>query len=112
MLFLFYPLTAAASTAEVDGKKFDQSLTIGDKDLKLVGAGLLRYFGFKAYVGAFYMEQGYDIDDALSDTAKRIEIEYLRHLHFFAFLNGRIFLDTDGNCCSDFLLSFQSVFPD
>jgi hypothetical protein len=41
--------------------------------------GLLRYLGlFKVYAGAFYLEKGAPINDALSDRAKRIEVEYLR----------------------------------
>jgi hypothetical protein len=63
---------------QVDGKAFSESYLAEETKMKLVGAGLLRYWGFKAYVGAFYMEEGFTIDEALDDRAKRIEIEYLR----------------------------------
>ena len=51
-----------------------------NKKLNLIGVGLLRYWGFKAYTGAFYLEEGTPINDALSDTAKRIELEYFRSI--------------------------------
>ena len=38
----------------------------------------MRYWGFKVYVGAFYLEEGAAIDDVLSNKGKRIEIEYMR----------------------------------
>ena len=64
--------------AEIEGAYFRESLTVDNTTLNLKGAGLLRYWGFKAYVGAFYLEEGSTIEEALSDRAKRIEIEYLR----------------------------------
>jgi hypothetical protein len=64
--------------AEIEGVVFRDNLTVADKTLNLRGAGLLRYWGFKAYVGTFYLEKGLSIEEALSDSAKRIEIEYLR----------------------------------
>lgn len=48
--------------------------------MRLTGAGLLRYWSFKAYTGALYLEEGASIDDVLSDTAKRIELEYFRSI--------------------------------
>jgi hypothetical protein len=68
------------NAAQVEGTFFYDSYSADDKKLKLTGAGVLRYWGFKAYVGALYLEEGYTIDEALSDRAKRIEIEYLRHV--------------------------------
>lgn len=64
--------------AEIEGASFKTSLIVGNTTLDLTGTGLLRYWGFKAYVGAFYIEEGCTIEEALSDKAKRIEIEYLR----------------------------------
>ena len=63
---------------EVDGKKFKDHLTIENTTLKIKGTGLLRYWGFKAYVGALYTEVGYDIENGMTDKAKRIELEYFR----------------------------------
>ena len=64
--------------AEIEGRYFSDVYTAGETQLRLTGVGLLRYWGFKAYTGAFYLEEGVGIDEALSDRAKRIEIEYLR----------------------------------
>jgi hypothetical protein len=64
--------------AEVEGVYYADEHIVGDKKLRLVGTGLLRYWGFKAYTGALYLEEGVAIDDVLSDTAKRIELEYFR----------------------------------
>ena len=64
--------------AVVEGIHFDEDYIDGDTKLRLVGTGLLRYWGFKAYAGALYLEEGAAFDDVLSDKAKRIDIEYLR----------------------------------
>ncbi len=66
--------------AEVKGVYYDESFMADNKKLNLIGVGLLRYWGFKAYTGAFYLEEGAPINDALSDTAKRIELEYFRSI--------------------------------
>jgi hypothetical protein len=66
------------NAAEIEGAYFEKSLTVDDTTIILKGAGLLRYWGFKAYVGAFYLQEGSTIEEALADRAKRIEIEYLR----------------------------------
>ena len=76
----FVMLASGPKAAEVDGAYFKESLTVHNTTLKLTGTGLLRYWGFKAYVGAFYLEAGSPIDDALSDRAKRIELEYKRSI--------------------------------
>jgi len=82
MLFIalaaaIYPLHSVHG-AEVEGCFFSEYYEAENKKLRLVGAGLLRYWGFKAYTGAFYLEESVAVDQALSDRAKRIEIEYLR----------------------------------
>jgi len=73
---VIFPL--GLNAAEIEGVTFRESLSADGKRLVLKGVGLLRYWGFKAYVGAFYLEEGSAIEEALSDRAKRIEIEYLR----------------------------------
>jgi hypothetical protein len=66
--------------ARIEGTVFDNSYLIENTKLRLTGTGLLRYWGFKAYTGAFYLEEGASIDDIFSDTAKRIELEYFRSI--------------------------------
>ena len=70
--------SAPAQTAEIEGVKFSKTYNADGKNLRLTGVGLLRYWGFKAYTGALYLEEGASPDAALSDTAKRIELEYFR----------------------------------
>lgn len=72
----FILLAATPNAAETDGAYFRESIIVHDTMLKLVGTGLLRHWGFKVYVGALYLEEGCPIDEALSDRAKRIEIQY------------------------------------
>jgi hypothetical protein len=64
--------------AEIEGIYYDDEYVVGDTKLRLVGTGLLRYWGFKAYTGALYLEEGVAVVDVLSDKAKRIELEYFR----------------------------------
>lgn len=78
ILLVAFILPFGLYAAEIEGAYFGKAFTRDDLSLSLIGAGLLRYWGFKAYVGAFYLEEGCTIDEALSDRAKRIEIEYLR----------------------------------
>ena len=70
--------TQPLHAAEVEGIYYDDDYIVAETKLRLVGTGLLRYWGFKAYTGALYLEEGVAIDDVLSDTAKRIELEYFR----------------------------------
>jgi hypothetical protein len=66
-----------SGAALVEGVRFAPEFKTSDQVLDLTGAGLLRYMGFiKAYVGALYLPQGVDPKDALTDTAKRLEVEY------------------------------------
>ena len=71
-----FPLNAA----EIEGIRFDNTYAAENSKLRLTGVGLLRYWGFKAYVGAFYLEEGDPTDNFMSDTAKRIELEYFRSI--------------------------------
>ena len=66
------------SAAQVEGISYSDNFAAENINLRLTGAGLLRYWGFKAYTGAFYLEEGASIEDVLSDRAKRIELEYFR----------------------------------
>ena len=78
LTFIFGVFTSPGNAAQVAGILFSDSYSAENVKLKLTGTGLLRYWGFKAYTGAFYLEEGIFIDDVLFDTAKRIELEYLR----------------------------------
>ena len=66
----------SSSAAEIEDSYFSESYTVENTEFRLVGVGLLRYWGFKAYTGAFYLKRGVDIDQALGDSAKRLELEY------------------------------------
>jgi hypothetical protein len=77
LILLTQPL--AAEAAEIADVRFEKQYTARENDLELKGVGLLRYLGlFKVYAGAFYLEEGASIDEALANRAKRIEVEYLR----------------------------------
>ena len=70
----------AAQATVIEGSVFQESLLIEDTKLDLTGTGLFRYWGFKAYVGALYLENGSTVDEVLLDRAKRIELEYRRSI--------------------------------
>ena len=79
MLILFIGIYALPTNAAVvEGISYRDRYHTENNELRLTGAGLLRYWGFKAYTGALYLEAGASVDDVLSDTAKRIELEYFR----------------------------------
>ena len=71
-------IAVPVQAAEVEGPKFTETHVADGNLLHLSGTGLLRYWGFKAYTGAFYLEKGVPVDEVLSDRAKRIELEYYR----------------------------------
>ncbi len=66
------------NAAVIEGSEFEKSFSIENRKLELTGTGLFRYWGFKAYVGALYLEKGATADEVLMDKAKRIELEYRR----------------------------------
>jgi hypothetical protein len=75
-------LTSGAQGAEIEGVVFKDSVRADGTRLSIRGTGLFRYLGFiKAYVGALYMEDGTSSDAVLSDTAKRLEIEYFHAIN-------------------------------
>ncbi len=80
LTLIFGVFTSPGNAAQVEGISFSDRYSAENVKLKLTGTGLLRYWGFKAYTGAFYLEEGASIDDVLSDTAKRIELEYFRSI--------------------------------
>ena len=66
--------------AEVEGVYYRDSYMVDNKKLRLTAVGLLRYWGFKAYTGAFYLEEGTPVKDFFTDRTKRIELEYFRSI--------------------------------
>lgn len=70
-----------AAAAAISGVSFKDTVIEEDTRLSIRGSGLFRYLGFiKAYVGALYVEDGRPTEDVLSDTAKRLEIEYFHRI--------------------------------
>ena len=77
--FLSAPALSSSDGAEIEGRIFADNFSLKQNtQLMLVGVSLLRYWGFKAYTGAFYLEKKVTVDEALLDRAKRIELEYMR----------------------------------
>jgi hypothetical protein len=67
--------------AAIEGISFKETVIEEDIRLSIRGKGLFRYLGFlKAYVGALYVEEGKSTEDVLSDSAKRLEIEYFHKI--------------------------------
>ena len=74
-------VTPNVNGAEIEGVHFENTYETDGIQMKIQGTGLLRYLGFiKAYVGAFYLEEGSSIEDVLSDKPKRLEVEYFHAL--------------------------------
>jgi hypothetical protein len=70
-----------ASGTEVDDVVFDQQVRVGQQVLEIRGTGVLRYLRFiKAYAGALYTLPGLTPETVLSDTPKRLEVEYFHAL--------------------------------
>ena len=76
MLMLQVGLTGVYAT-EIEGVTFRDQVQVNGTDLDIRGTGLFRYLRFiKAYVGALYMPADVPSDEVLSDTPKRLEVEY------------------------------------
>ncbi|MEE4111673.1 MAG: chalcone isomerase family protein [Desulfobacteraceae bacterium] len=70
-----------ASGTVIDNVVFDEQVEVGQQVLAIKGAGVLRYLRFiKAYAGALYTQPGLAPETVLSDTPKRLEIEYFHAL--------------------------------
>jgi len=71
------PAAVAARRSSIDGVQFPPHHEVEGTRLTLNCVGLLRYMRLiKAYVAALYLADGASSDAALTDVAKRIEIEY------------------------------------
>ena len=66
---------------EIEKITFEDSFKAGNTTLHVRGVGLLRYMVFvKVYVAALYLRQGIPAEEVLSDTPKRLEIQYFRSI--------------------------------
>ena len=69
--------TSVVQSAEIEGVRFPEQLQMGEAQLQLRGAGLLRYRTIiKAYVAALYLDEGTRSEEILGENARRLEIEY------------------------------------
>ncbi len=73
---------APVFAAELEGVKVPDTVTVGDKTLKLNGQGLRMKFVFKVYVATLYLEQpsSNSADIIKTDQARRVEMAMLRDL--------------------------------
>jgi len=70
-----------AAGTDVENVVFDKQVLVGQQALEIKGAGVLRYLRFiKAYAGALYTLPGLAPETILSDTPKRLEVEYFHAL--------------------------------
>ena len=68
---------SVVQSAEIEGVRFPEQLQMGEAQLQLRGAGLLRYRSvFKAYVAALYLDEATHADEVLGDVPRHLEIEY------------------------------------
>jgi hypothetical protein len=82
LLSLLAVLSAAAQAREVSGVQSPESVTVGDKTLKLNGMGLRKKAIFKVYVASLYLEAtSKDAKVILAtDQVRRVEMVMLRDL--------------------------------
>lgn len=89
-------LSSAASGSVVEGVHFPGSLRAGDHELALRGVSLKRYLHFvKVSVAGLYLPENVPSARVLSDTPKRLEIEYLQNIRAqdFVKLTNRLLAD-------------------
>jgi hypothetical protein len=77
-LIFFYGLSLTSThSREVAGVFFEDFVNAEYVTLSKRGEGLFRYLGlFRAYAGALYLEDGKPTEKVLSNSAKRLELEY------------------------------------
>lgn len=83
IFFAVMPLinVPVVQAAEMERMVFKDYVIVDDTILTKRGTGLFRYLGIiRAYAGALYIEGGTPTKDVLSNTAKRLEIEYFRNI--------------------------------
>lgn len=74
--------TWSAPAAELSGVKMPDTLTLGDKALKLNGLGMRKKSIFKVYVGALYVEAASKDAAAIvaADAPKAIKMHFVRSI--------------------------------
>jgi hypothetical protein len=77
LVLLFAPGIGAVT---IENVTFEDTHVAGQTTLVLHGAGVLRRFVWKGYVAALYLEDGATPETVLSDTPKRLELEYFRSI--------------------------------
>lgn len=81
VLLMSLLIVSPAAATEVENVVFNKKVEVGQQALEIKGAGVLRYLRFiKAYAGALYTLPGLAPERVLSDTPKRIEVEYFHAL--------------------------------
>ncbi len=74
-------IVTPASAADPADSLFGKKVVVGNQTLEIKGTGVLRYLRFiKAYAGALYTLPGLAPETVLSDTPKRLEVEYFHAL--------------------------------
>lgn len=81
-----------ASALEVAGVKLPDSVSLGNRDLMLNGAGIRTRFFFKVYVAALYLPERMTSEDAViaDESPQRISLHMLRDLDEKKFLHAFI----------------------
>jgi len=78
-------------SAEIEGVRFPDQLQMGEAQLQLRGAGLLRYRTIiKAYVAALYLEESMRSAQVLGENARRLEIEYFWSIRAEQFVKATV----------------------
>ena len=81
VLLIILLIVPPAGGTEVEDVIFDKQVNVGQQALEIKGVGVLRYLRFiKAYAGALYTLPGLAPETVLSDTPKRLEVEYFHAL--------------------------------
>ena len=84
-------VVSPAGGTEVEKVVFDKQVVVGQQALEIKGAGVLRYLRFiKAYAGALYTLPGLAPENVLSDTPKRLEVEYFPRPEGQGFRTGNV----------------------
>ena len=78
MMVLFF--TPRIEAVTIEDVTFEDTYDAGRTTLVLHGAGVLRRFVWKGYAAALYLEEGATPETVLSDTPKRLELQYFRSI--------------------------------
>ena len=91
LLAAFFLPISVAHSAEIEGVRFPDQLQMGEAQLQLRGTGLLRHHAhIKVYVAALYLEERTRSEEALGESARRIEIEYFWSIPAYRFAESTV----------------------